>query len=127
VTKPVTRAEKARILRPKKKSVWVLHDALQFVRRLEKKLRIAYAHVAFTGSVLYEGESRKDLDIVIFPHSSRHFDLDLVRGVLEEAGLHCLFTVAQVHKDWRERGIKDRKRVEIWAYRQKRVDVMFLK
>lgn len=129
--KPFTRAERVGVLRPSKTVRWHLHDALLFVRRLERKLKVAGAHVALTGSVLQKGESKKDLDVVIFPRQSQRFDLDLVRGVLEELGMRCVVSVAEVHRDWRGRGIRDRKKVEIWVVgrgrNRKRVDVMFLK
>lgn len=52
------------------KAMWELESALAFVRNVEGIIQIVNCHSAFTGSVLYYGQSHKDLDVVIYPHNS---------------------------------------------------------
>lgn len=46
--------------------MWTIEEAIMTIRGLEPRL-FAY-HLALTGSVLYEGSSDKDLDIIVYPH-----------------------------------------------------------
>lgn len=46
-----------------------LELALSFISWLEPKLAEAGAHCGLTGSVLYEGESKNDFDIIVYPHN----------------------------------------------------------
>jgi len=48
---------------------WTQTEALLFLADLETKAAAAGLHVALAGSVLYRGESKKDLDVVIYPHT----------------------------------------------------------
>lgn len=125
------KSDKLAILIRSRTVVWYYHEATKFVRRLERKLKVVEAHVTFTGSVLHKGWSKKDLDLIIYPHQSQRFDLELIRDALRAAGMRCVFPVGEVHRDWRERGIKDKKVVEVWVVgrgrNRKRVDIMFLK
>lgn len=127
MSKPITQTEKAAVLRPKKKVVWTIAEARALILRLEVALLPVGAHVALAGSVLHTGESKKDLDIIVYPRSSRYFDIERIREVFDNVGLRCIISAAEVRRDWRKRGIKDGKRVEIWAERDRRVDVLFLK
>lgn len=47
--------------------MWTLKPAVSFVRRLEKVLRPLGYWTAIGGSVLYNGQSENDLDILICP------------------------------------------------------------
>lgn len=48
-----------------------LEDALVLIRELEPKFDSAGYHLGLTGSVLYKGESIKDLDLICYPHDER--------------------------------------------------------
>lgn len=48
--------------------MWTLEEAIPFLRNLEKVAEQNHWHLALTGSVLYKGESKDDLDIVVYPH-----------------------------------------------------------
>jgi hypothetical protein len=50
-------------------SAWTLEEAIPFIRELESKVANTY-HVGITGSVLYDGGSTKDLDVIVYPHHS---------------------------------------------------------
>jgi len=55
--------------------MWKQKDALGFLRFLETALR-GTAHVALAGSVLYRGNSSKDLDVIVYPHTKKGVEWD---------------------------------------------------
>ena len=110
---------------------WGLEEGLEFVRELGDGVHDQGWGVGMTGSVLLEGESGDDLDVIVYPlDASKHPDKDLVRGVLVAMGCRMLFTCAAVQRHWRGKGSTDIKFVEKWAYkrdgRRQMVDVFFL-
>lgn len=106
------------------RSSWTLDEGIEFVRKIETALRPRY-HCALTGGVLFKGESSHDLDIVIFPDQSQHFDIVEVHRALEKATLELRVSREIVVKDWRRRGIADDKWVEVWVTEDgRRVDVI---
>lgn len=50
---------------------WDLDSAVKFIRELEPKLAALGAHCGLTGSILYVGQSLKDVDIIIYPHDKK--------------------------------------------------------
>jgi hypothetical protein len=66
--------------------MWTREDAFWVVERLEPKLAAVGVHCALAGSVMYRGSSAKDLDIIIYPHTSTEsvFDFEQARTVLVE-------------------------------------------
>lgn len=48
-----------------------IEDALTLIRELEPKFSDVGYHLGLTGSVLYKGESEKDLDLIAYPHDAR--------------------------------------------------------
>jgi len=110
-----------------KSSPWTLEEALKLVRLLEPRLAQARFHVALMGSVLLQGESTNDLDLILFPHSTSYVNLDLVRTELTHGGLLPVFSRGKVAAMWERRGSTDTKHVEVWTYKGKRVDLFFLR
>lgn len=51
-------------------SVITLEEAIKVAREIEEKLKEIGYHCGLTGSTLYKGESRKDIDIIVYPHDS---------------------------------------------------------
>lgn len=49
--------------------MWTYQEALPVLKALEEKLIPIGAHASMGGSVLFKGESKKDLDVVIYPHN----------------------------------------------------------
>ncbi len=47
--------------------VWTLNEAQQLLSNWEEKLKNKF-HVALAGSVLYNGASTNDMDVIIYPH-----------------------------------------------------------
>ncbi len=105
---------------------WTLAAATDFMRDMEQAVAPHY-HVALTGSVLQKGQSQKDLDMIVYPHTSRRRRPAEIRKLLKKAGLRQLFDRAAVTAGWRKRGGTDNKHVEVWHFRGHRVDVIFLR
>jgi hypothetical protein len=104
---------------------WSLVDALDLIHKLWPKLQPHY-YIGLTGSVLREGQSPNDLDLIVYPASTQRGDKDFVARVLREAGLQRRVTVEYVHLRWRKKGSDDTKHVEVWEYGGKKVDIFFL-
>ena len=52
--------------------LWTLDEAIKLVRELEEVVKPVGYHCALGGSVLMRGESKKDLDIFVYPHQAPH-------------------------------------------------------
>jgi hypothetical protein len=79
-----------------------------------------------TGSVLWDGTSNKDLDIIVFPLTTEKQDVEAVHSVLKSCGLRLGLNREQILKIWRRKGSLDNKHVEYWDYRGRRVDIFYL-
>ena len=110
---------------------WNLSDAIAFAKSVEKEL-LPHYHVALGGSVLVQGFSRKDLDLLVYPHDStkdwsiagrqRAIHICLERII----GFTRIVDSDTVRKAWRKRGSKDNKVVEVWQILDRRVDVFYV-
>lgn len=105
---------------------WSLDEARDFIQSLEVWLGPAGYHVGLLGSVLRDGTSHKDLDLVIFPLSTERLDGEACLRALETFGLTQVHGRSEVQARWRRRGSEDRKHVEVWRYGSKRVDLFFM-
>ena len=62
-------------------------DAVAIIRHLEPFAAAAGFHTALTGSVLYKGESEKDVDVIIYQHDhAEEVNDDRVYRLLVDAG-----------------------------------------
>lgn len=89
--------------------------------------------VALGGSVLYKGESRKDLDLVVAPYNRNEGPApsDVVAEILAKVPhIQHEWPCAWIHAQWRERGGTDTKHVEAFKIDDgetwRRVDIFFL-
>ena len=48
--------------------MWTLKEALYLMPEFEAISKLLGYHVALGGSVMYDGKSIKDLDVIIYPH-----------------------------------------------------------
>ena len=116
------------------KILWTFADAINFITELSNALVPANYEVALAGSVLKRGSSQKDLDIILFPRSITHAASPTTYRNLQEAraimradlGMTCVLDEVQVKKEWKAKGSSDQKHVEVWRYRDKRIDIFFL-
>jgi hypothetical protein len=106
---------------------WTLAEATVFVRNLSERVRPAGYDIALAGSVLKKGRSMNDLDVIIFPLSTAKEDPIALLAALQDWGMIRRHDTAFVHKAWRKQGSQDTKQVEIWEYKDKRVDLFFMK
>ena len=56
---------------PPQAVMWTRDQAFYVIERLEPIMAVLGAHVALGGSVVYRGQSCKDLDIIIYPHNKQ--------------------------------------------------------
>ena len=113
-----------------KSIVWTLERARELVAKLWPLLEASGWYCGITGSVLVTGESRKDLDLIVYPaqvspkHPLRMADL---RRALRAVGMRPFATRDRVVSQWRALGSADEKWVEVWMAGGRRVDVFVLK
>lgn len=107
-------------------SSWTLEEGLVVVRELEAQCSRYGWHFALGGGVLLRGQSDHDLDVIVYPHSSRvGVDTGKLRARLRDLGWKLRGRAEYVIEEWRKKGSIDRKHVDIWATPDgKRVDVI---
>jgi len=113
---------------PRPSAAWTFQEAATFLLELEIELKKVGYHVGLLGSVLHEGWSPKDLDIVVYPHRSTGkipspVDLSVHFGNM---GLRLIYNSKKVRSFWKAMGSNDKKTVEVWALGTKRVDIFFM-
>ncbi len=102
--------------------MWNLDQAIQLCRELEKTASANGFHVALSGSVLRDGKSDKDVDVIVYPHKTNDgLKLDGLMG-----------TFYSIHRitDWNKRNHEaygDGKDVFSATQDGKRIDFFFLK
>lgn len=117
---------------------WTLKDAISLIQLLEPMLRVNGFSLGVTGSVLFKGKSKKDLDLIVYPMvCTDKTDFNKARKTLKIFGMKLheviiggkltALNVNQMHKYWRSKGSLDEKEVEVWNHNGKRVDVFFLR
>lgn len=106
---------------------WTRASAVNFINALRVHTLTAGYDVALAGSVLHNGVSHHDLDVVIYPLTTAKTDRIALRQAMSQAGMTLLVTRQLVVKQWRAVGSRDRKWVEVWQYKGRRVDVFLLK
>lgn len=100
---------------------WSLVQAMSFTKSLHDFVFPLGYGIALTGSVLMEGFSEKDLDLVIYPMKKISSDY---KGLLENLPKFGLTFVRLPNKNLGYQD--DGKDVQVWEYEGKRVDLFFL-
>ncbi len=107
--------------------LWTLDSALDFVRTISPIVSSAGYGVAIGGSVLIEGSSDKDLDLVIFPLDASEVSYSRLYIEFCKIGLARKCPHHRVAMIWARAGSNDSKRVEVWyTSDDRRVDVFLL-
>jgi len=107
---------------------WTKDEAMEFIGRLLPHLEEAGFTVALTGSLLLGKESKKDLDLIVFPINASNFNNGLAHLAFEKIGMRVKATRGQVARTWESVGSFDTKHVEVWWTEDKRrIDVFYLK
>jgi hypothetical protein len=108
---------------------WNLVEALEFVQELSPiAARAGYA-LALAGSVLTKGRSRKDLDLIVFPlRTDKAREYQLREALIVEMSMKLVFDEAFVKAQWKAKSNSDdEKRVEVWEWLGKRIDIFYLR
>lgn len=106
---------------------WALEELLECVRRLASLLKPLGFGVGVTGSVLLQGSSEHDGDIIIYPLDASDYHLCHAYSALEHFGMKRQFDHYEMLSIWRKKRSNDVKHVEVWSYNNKRVDIFFLR
>lgn len=104
---------------PTRPSPVTLEEGVDTARKLEEVAKNCGFHVALTGGVLYRGSSRKDVDIVVYPHrkDGKH-DKEAFLQALLAAGASNVFQTDPNHND---------KDVVLITFNNLRIDLFFLR
>lgn len=100
-------------------SMWNLDDAVALCRVFETALKRIGFHVALGGSVLYRGESDKDLDVFVYPHATGEMEPEWDKVETTLAVLGCSLRRNCNHR-------YDSKTVKEFEYGGKRIDFFFV-
>lgn len=115
--------------KPSFKSTWTTAQAHKFINELRPHLANAGWGLGLTGSVLFDGASSKDLDLIVYPITQEEDcvpNLVPAWGAMKAFGMKQIKLASEVKKSWKARGSNDTKHVEIWNWNGKRVDIFFL-
>jgi hypothetical protein len=103
---------------------WELEEALALCRKLWEPMKIAGYHVGLTGSVLYNGQSQKDLDLIVYPRESKGPKEDFM-GAYGVLAAFRFKLVAEAGSN--DDSHTDRKTVKVFQRKSRRIDVFFLR
>ena len=104
-----------------KEILWTIDQARDFCCKLHSHLVLFGYDVGLTGGVLLHGTSNKDIDIIIYPLKRISSNFELMYKALPNFGLKFIRLPNE------NRGyLDDGKRVEVWEFEAKRVDLLFL-
>lgn len=113
---------------PKRKTRWTRDEAIELCQELGPRLEKVGWGLALCGSVLIAGESRHDLDLIVFPHTTEKEDEEGLVDALVEAGITLRADVECVHRTWRQAGSRDTKHVEVYRDEHgRRIDLFTLR
>jgi len=107
---------------------WTLSEAVVLINELVEPLKKAGWSVGLTGSVLWNGESQNDVDLIVYPLDSSEASHRELRKALGVCGMELQHDVEVVHKEWRKGNSTDCKHVEVWLTSMgRRVDIFILR
>ena len=98
---------------------WTLDDALALVVRLHEPLEAAGFYPGLTGSVLWNGKSDNDLDLIVYPKCKGEGNEAAVFKALFWEGFRLCLDEHGVQEIWKTKGSHDTKRVQRWIKRKR--------
>lgn len=109
--------------------MWNIEKDLRFVQELQGYVQPLGFYVGLTGSVLFNGESSNDIDVILYPADSSKMNLTPVWEKLEELGWTRIASRGRVASVWENRyQSTDMKNVEKWREPSGRiVDIFHLR
>lgn len=99
---------------------------MAMLRPLSKVLQKVGWGVGLTGSVLLNGVSAKDLDVIVYPLNSTEVSHTALTQALEAWGWTRQCEAHRTHATWRRMGSGDCKHVEVWRDGVRRIDLFIL-
>lgn len=102
-------------------TLWTIDSARQFCLKLHQYLEPLGYDVGLAGGILIRGESEKDIDVIVYPMKRLSANFDVMRLALPNFGLKYV-RLPNKNLGYADDG----KRVEVWEYEGKRVDLFFL-
>lgn len=102
-------------------SLWTLNQACDLCNKLQDYLAPFGYGVGLTGGVLRRGESDKDIDVIVYPFKRLSSDFDSMYQSLSDFGLKFI-RLPNENRSYTDDG----KRVEVWEFQGKRIDLFFL-
>ena len=102
-------------------TIWTIEQACDFCTNLHNYLVTFGYDVGLAGGILLRGESNKDIDIIIYPLKKISSDFNAMYQSLPNFGLKFV-RLPNNNFGYQDDG----KRVEIWDFQDKRVDLFFL-
>lgn len=106
---------------------WILEDAIALIRSIDVDINDAGFAIGLTGSVLHNGCSEHDLDLIIYPRNSSEVSYSKLTAALIKLGWTIDIERPYVLKSWFSKGSTDDKHVEVWRTPDdKRVDLFLL-
>lgn len=110
---------------PKGMKTWTRPEALEMVRVIQAALAPEWA-VGLTGSLM-TNDTGTDLDLIAYPYNKSATNRRPIHTILEgELGMRRVRTPEEMITYWRSIGGTDTKRVEVYRYNKRRIDVMLL-
>lgn len=106
---------------------WGVEELIEFLKMIRPTLRKNGFEIGVTGSVLFDGESGNDGDVIIYPRDGSVFDLSKLYSTLDSFGLKLEVSHADMLKVWRKKGSNDIKHVEVWSHLDRRLDIFILR
>ena len=100
--------------------LWTMDQARQFCHKLNDHLVSFGYGVGLTGGIILKGQSDKDIDVIIYPLKAQ-YDFDAMYCSLPAFGLKYIRLPNQ-NLGYAD----DNKRVEVWEFEEKRIDLFFL-
>lgn len=111
--------------------IWTLKEAIEVINMLDAEYETSGWRFGLTGGVLRNGSSRKDLDIIAYPHKSVREDsyesVIALRELLVSKGWKLRVSGREMRRYWLSKGSYDEKHVECWVGPGgRRVDVFIM-
>jgi len=105
--------------------MWKINEAIETIKPFESIAAIMGYHVALGGSVMYKGESTKDLDIIVYTHKVKDEKRPLSTMLMD------LFVYNKLIADYNQLGNSlnfdpDRKVFGTMTKDRRRIDFIFI-
>ena len=101
--------------------MWTLNEALEYIRAVQPEFKKFNYHIGLCGSVLNNGESAKDLDIVVMDMNNPQLPPKTheMKKYLQTNGFNCIFSSFRTNYEIDNSGLRI---IYSGDYKSKRID-----